>query len=198
MRKFLALLPLLFLAACAYTKVESQRLPAAAAQQPFQSLFVFGAAMYLGQVKDFEKSMGDELALMGVSAQFGTAYLPYDASPEDVFAKAGELPVEGLLIVTQESFEVIPTYTPGYWVPPTEKAPGYYVPPITGEENRGRFSATLYNLRIKGKSEKIWLADIESTSSSYGGKREIFRDVGVKVARKLADDGLITDNRRKK
>lgn len=197
MRKLLALLPLLFVAACAYTKVESQKLPAASAEQPFQALFVFNAGMELGQVREIEKTMAEELTLMGVNAQFGLAHLPFDAGPDAVFAKARELAIDGLLIVKLDNFDIETQYTPGYYVAATKKTPGYYVPATTTQIAKGKFSAELHSMRNKEKPERVWIAQVDS-SSSLGGAREVFQDVGRKIPRKLVADGLLIDARPKK
>jgi hypothetical protein len=198
MRRLLALLPCLLLTACAYTTITTQRLPAAATQQPFSSLMVFIAGKQLGLVKEAEKSMGEELAATGVAVQFGTAHLPFDAGPDEVFAKAATLPVEGLLVVAEESMDVQTVQSPGYWVPATKDSPGYYVPETTSQMFVAKFSAHLHSLRVKDKPERVWLADIDSSAGDFGGQREIFKDIGKKVARKLVEDGMIVDNRPKK
>ncbi len=197
MRKILALLPCLFLAACAYTKIETQRLPAAATQQPFPSLFVFNASMQLRDVRELEKATGEELAAMGVAAQFGTAHLAYDAGPDEVYAKAAELPVEGLLVISQDDMDMQTTTTPGYWVAATKDRAGYWMPGSTTQTFTGKFSAHLYSMRVKDKPEEVWLAQIDSTTS-LGGPREIYQDIGKKIPRKLAEEGLILDARPKK
>jgi hypothetical protein len=198
MRKLLVVLAGLLLTSCAYTKIDTQRLPAANTQQPFASLFVFSAGKQLGLVKEMEKALGEEFAAKGISVQMGTIHLPYDATPDAVYEKAAELPVEGLLIVAEEAMDVETSQTAGYWVAGTKDAPGYWVPAQTTQTFKGRFSAQLFSTRVKGKFEKVWLADIDSSASAYGGPREIFKDVGRKVVGKLAEDGMIVDNRAKK
>jgi hypothetical protein len=198
MRKLLVVLASLLLTGCAYTTIETQRLPAANTQQPFTSLFVFNAGKQLGLVKEMEKALGEEFAARGVSVQMGTAHLPYDATPDAVYAKAAELPVEGLLIIAEEAMDVETTQTAGYWVAGTKDAPGYWVPAQTTQTFVGRFSAQLFSMRVKGRFEKVWLADINSSASAYGGPREIFKDVGRKVVGKLVDDVMIIDNKTKK
>ena len=61
-----------------------------------------------------------------------------------------------------------------------------------------KFSAHLHSMRLKDKPERVWLADIDSSAGDLVGQREIFKDVGKKVARKLAEDGMIIDARPKK
>lgn len=198
MQKVLLLIASALLAGCAYTKIETQRLPAANAQQPFNNLFVFSAGKQLGLVKEMEKALGEEFAARGVSVQMGTTHLPYDATPDAVYAKASELPVEGLLIIAEESMDVETSETAGYWVAGTKDTPGYWVPAQTTQTFKGLFSAQLYSTRVKGNFEKVWLAEIDSSASAYGGPREIFKDVGRKVVSKLAEDGMIVDNKPKK
>jgi len=198
MRAFLVLLVSVLLTGCAYTTIETQRLPAANTQQPFTSLFVFSASKQLAFVKEMEKAIGEEFAARGVSVQMGTAQLPYDATPDAVYAKAAELPVEGLLIIAEEAMDVETSETAGYWVAGTKDTPGYWVPSTTTQTFVGRFSAQLFSMRVKGSFEKVWLADINSSASAYGGPREIFKDVGRKVVGKLVEDGMIVDNKTKK
>jgi hypothetical protein len=197
MRKILLLLACVVLNACAYTNITSQKLPAASTQQPFTSLFVFGAEIPLRDVREFEKAMGEELALMGVNTTLGTAHVAFDAGPDEVFAKAAELPVEGLLIVEQKSMDMQTTETPGYWVPATKDHSGYWMPGSTTQTFTGLFDARLYTMRAKNKPEQVWVAQIDSTTS-LGGAREIMQDIGRKIPRKLAEEGLIIDGRPKK
>lgn len=197
MRKILVLLSCVLLSACAVTNISSQRLPAANTQQPFTSLFVFGAEIPLRDVQAFEKAMGEELALMGVNSTFGTAHVAFDAGPDEVFAKAAELPVEGLLIVEQKSMDMQTTQTPGYWVAATKDRAGYWMPGSTTQTFTGLFDARLYTMRAKDKPEQVWLAQIDSTTS-LGGPHEIMQDIGRKIPRKLAEEGLIIDGRPKK
>jgi hypothetical protein len=193
----MVLLACVFLNACAYTNITSQKLPAANAHQPFTTLFVFGAQIPLRDVQQFEKSMGEELALMGVNATFGTAHLAYDAGPDTVFAKAAELPVEALLVVDQKSMDMQTTTTPGYWVAATKDHAGYWMPGSTTQTFTGLFTAHLYSMRAKDKPERVWVAEVDSTTS-LGGPREIMEDIGRKIPRKIAEEGLIVDARPKK
>lgn len=197
MRRLLLVLPcLVLLTACAATNIETQRLPAANAAQPLASILVFNARMKLANVKLVEAAMAEEFAPMGVKVEFGLAHLPFDGSPEAVFAKAAELPVEGLLIVTEEGMNVEVTDNPPVWVEGKDGKPGYYLQQPPTETYTGAYSAHLYTTRVKGKMEQLWIADIDSRS--HFGPPLVYKDVGRKVAQKLAHDGMIVDNRPKK
>lgn len=195
MRKLLLLPCLLLLASCVATTIETQRLPEADKERPFTSLMVFAAGMKLSNAKRIEATMVQELAPMGVKVESGLAHLPYDATPDAVFAKVAELPVEGLIVISQEDYSVEKTVYPPVWVEGKKGKPGYFIPPSTGETHTGTYAAHLYTTRVKSNIERIWLADVGSQATM--GEMPIYEEVARQVVDELKSDGMVVDARPK-
>lgn len=196
----------LLLTGCVQANVTSQRLPTANTQ-PFKSLLVFNAGMTLTNSKSVEAGLTEDLASTTTVIHLGLAALPYDATPDDVFAKAEAMNVEGLLVISEESSEYVKHYTPPSYIPPTTNVKvktkngqtavkatttgGYWTSGSTSESPQGKFVANLYDLRTKGKYDRIWLADIAAAGSELNTMEHLFEEVGPRTIQKLKDDGLV-------
>lgn len=216
MRQILASVACLLVTACVNTQIASQRLPGADANlQPFKSVLTVQADMSLINTQRVEKIASERLAELGVTVFRGTTYIPYDASPEEIMTKATSMKeIDGLLVIAEESSEYITKYIPPEFVPETTSTrtkkegnekktittvtPAHTVPGYEVRLPQGAFSAHLYDMRMPGKSVEVWLAEITSEGAEGASMSEIFDDIAKQTVKKLLDDGLIEDAKKRK
>lgn len=193
MRKITGLLLCLLLTACIKSSVDSKRMTAADADlKPLRSLLVFVESTTADSAQEVEAVVAKELNDAGVTVQLSSAHIAYDATINEVFAKADTLGVDGALIVAVESTGVETNRNPM----PAYVGPVAVYRPESTSALVGQYSARLFDVRVKGKHTKVWQAKANSragtgTILSFATANDITHDAARQIVRELAHDDLI-------
>ena len=187
MRTIASSLLCMLLAACMTSSIQGNRTSSAKEDlQPLQSLLLFVASPSPDNAKEVEELFADQLRGVGVAIQLGTTHLPYDAPVDEVFAKADSLRTDGTLIVAVEQAGYV-----NHRIEPMPELGPVWARGGTAKSPQGKYSARLFDTRVKGKHTKVWQAKVDSSGGGLTSPHQLSSSAARQIVSELRSDGMI-------